>query len=461
MAKDCRRAIAGGAEGRVSIFDMHKGRLIRTLPANPSFDVTSVKVTDKDDFLITAGGGRVTYWSFRSEEGRPKPGKKQESLQPHTSPISCLDISRDGAMAVTGGVDSLVNLWQLNTHELVSTLEGHDASVTCVAFSASGLFAASGSEDKTVRVWGLTLGLVVATFKHQAPVTSVIAMLDGRRVVSSDRGGAIRVWAADSGTLIQSVCGPGRCFAVTSDMRYAVCGNGDNQMLIISLGAGPEEKHQVSHSQDITCLTVTPDSQSLITGSRDMSLKIWQLAGGKLSQVLVGHTDHVTCVAVAVLDKSIVVSGSRDANLIVWDINTGADLHTLSGHLGYVTCVRLSGDGTLAVSGSEDKSLIVWDTKKGTALSSIMLHVPVLGVEMSTDCSRLGLYLLEHKCLPILCLHNTPAQYVKLPSYVAPRDLRPPGPKRPARRLLKKEVSLDTYTWQKKYGHLTSGSFRI
>lgn len=35
-------------------------------------------------------------------------------------------------------------------------------------------------------------------------------------------------------------------------------------------------------------------------------------------------------------------------------------------------------------------------------------------------------------------------------------DLRPAGPKRQMRRLLKKEVSLDTYTWQKKYGHLTS-----
>jgi len=47
-------------------------------------------------------------------------------------------------MVVTGGVDSLVNLWQLNTHEMLSTLEGHIASVTCIAFSASGLFVASG-----------------------------------------------------------------------------------------------------------------------------------------------------------------------------------------------------------------------------------------------------------------------------------------------------------------------------
>lgn len=91
----------------------------------------------------------MTYWSFRGEEAPSKPQKlgKQESLQPHTSPISCLDISRDGAMAVTGGVDSLVNLWQLNTHELMSTLEGHIASVTCITFSASGLFVASGKYE--------------------------------------------------------------------------------------------------------------------------------------------------------------------------------------------------------------------------------------------------------------------------------------------------------------------------
>ncbi|XP_078041710.1 NACHT domain- and WD repeat-containing protein 1 isoform X1 [Augochlora pura] len=463
LAKDCRRAVVGGAKGKVSVFDMHSGRLTRTLPANPSADVSAVKVTEKDDFLITAAGDRVTYWSFRGEEAFLKTLKsgKQESLHPHTASISCLDISRDGAMAVTGGVDSLVNLWQLNTHELLSTFEGHIASVTCIAFSASGLFVASGSEDKTVRVWGLTLGLMVATFRHQAPVTSVTAMFDGRRIVSSDRGGAIRVWAADSGTLIQSVSGRGRCITVSTDMKFAVCDTGDNQVRIVSLGTGPEEKYQVSHSQDITCLVVTPDSQSLITGSMDMSLKVWQLAGGKLSQVLVGHTDHVTCVAVAVLDKAIVVSGSRDANLIVWDINTGADVHTLKGHLGFITCVRLSGDGTLAASGSEDKSLIVWDTKKGCSLSSIMLHVPVVGLEVAMDMSRLALHLLEHKCMPILCLHNTPAQYVKLPDYVAPwcdvRDMRPAGPKRPTKRLLKKEVSLDSDTWRRKYGHLTSG----
>ncbi|XP_068081226.1 protein qui-1 [Anabrus simplex] len=471
VAQDNCRAVVGGSDGKIYIFDMHSGRLSRTLTSHAN-EVTGVKVTEKDDFLLTAGTNRITFWSFRRDDAAGSTGSgdlspvinnrktAQQVLRHHTAPVTCVDISRDGTMGVTGSVDSLVNVWQLNSHELYSTLEGHSASVTCVAFSPNGLFAVSGSEDKTARVWGLTLGLVVSTFKgHQATVTAVAAMQDSRRVVSSDRQGVLAVWLADNATLLHSCIGPGKCLAVTNNMRYAVSGNGDNSLRIWAVSR-EDERYTVSHSEEVTCFVLTMDSLHVITGSRDMSLKVWQVAGGKLAQVLVGHSDHVTCVAVSILNKSLVVSGSRDANLIIWDINTGNDIHVLSGHLGYVTCVKVTGDGSLAVSGSEDKNILVWDTKRGRLLSSIQLHVPILNLEMSTDASRIAVHLLENRHLPIICLHNTPATYVKMPAYVAPakevEDLRPSAPKRPMRRLLKKEVSLDTYTWQKKYGHLTS-----
>jgi hypothetical protein len=62
----------------------------------------------------------------------------------------------------------------------------------------------------------------------------------------------------------------------------------------------------------------------------------------------------------------------------------------------------------------------VWDTKRGRAISSLQLHIPILNLEMSTDSSRIAVHLLENRCLPIVCLHNTPATYVKMPIYVAP-----------------------------------------
>ena len=70
--------------------------------------------------------------------------------------------------------------------------------------------------------------------------------------------------------------------------------------------------------------------------------------------------------------------------------------------------------------GSDDKRVIVWDCERGLPLSTILLHVPILGLAMSSDVSRVIVHLYESQHLPIICLHNTPATYVKVPVYVAP-----------------------------------------
>uniref|UniRef100_A0A182J649 WD_REPEATS_REGION domain-containing protein n=1 Tax=Anopheles atroparvus TaxID=41427 RepID=A0A182J649_ANOAO len=469
IAMDSQRAIVGSDDARALIFDMHSGRMIRSLPPNPGA-VTAVYVMEKDDYLITAGGNKITFYSFRNEDSivnfYPKKKKTLKkfhrnrlALQSTSSPVICFDLSRDSTMAAVAS-SRCVQIWQLNTPELTSILEGHTATVSCVSFAPNCELVASGSEDKTVNVWSLALGTVTATFKgHTTSINSVMFMMDSRRVISGDRDGTLYVWIADSGIILQNVQGPHKCLSVTNNMKFAVCTNGDTSLRIWSL-TREDEKYTVSHSDDITCFVITADSLYVITGSRDMSLKVWQATGGKLAQVLVGHTDAVTCVAVSVTTKSQVISGSKDSNLLIWDIHTGEEIHTLAGHLGPVTCVKVSADGTTAVSGSDDKTLIVWETKRGLALTSLQLHVQFTRFDISLECSRIIVQLVDSSCLPIICLHNSPASYMKLPTYSAPardvEDLRPAGPKRPARRLLKKEVSLDTYTWQKKYAHLTS-----
>lgn len=54
MAMDSHRAVIGSEDARALIFDMHSGRLIRSLPPNPG-PVTALYVSKMDDFLITAG----------------------------------------------------------------------------------------------------------------------------------------------------------------------------------------------------------------------------------------------------------------------------------------------------------------------------------------------------------------------------------------------------------------------
>lgn len=168
LTQDSYRAVAGCADGRVYIYDVHSGKLSKTLSGQQG-EVTAVRITDKDDFLLTAGGNRVLFYPFRSDDVLKNPlklnKKSQHHLQSHSGFITCLDISRDGQLSVSGSTDHLVNVWQLNSHELLLTLNGHSGPITSLSFSPNGLFVASGSEDKTVKVWGLTLGTLVATFR--------------------------------------------------------------------------------------------------------------------------------------------------------------------------------------------------------------------------------------------------------------------------------------------------------
>lgn len=51
---DSQRAIVGCEDAKALIFDMHSGKMIRSLPPNPG-PVTALYVFDCDDFLVTAG----------------------------------------------------------------------------------------------------------------------------------------------------------------------------------------------------------------------------------------------------------------------------------------------------------------------------------------------------------------------------------------------------------------------
>ncbi|XP_059217588.1 protein qui-1-like [Stomoxys calcitrans] len=170
-----------------------------------------------------------------------------------------------------------------------------------------------------------------------------------------------------------------------------------------------------------------------VSTNGDNILKIWSLTRedekcGKLAQVLVGHSDAVTCAAVSVTNRTQVTSGSKDTNLIIWDLHAGEEIHTLAGHLAPVIGVKVSADGSTAVTGSDDKTLIVWETKRGLALTSLQLRVPFPRFDISMDCSRILVQLVDSFNLPVICLHNTPAQYIKLPTYSAPvRDVEDDG----------------------------------
>ncbi|XP_026685419.1 uncharacterized protein LOC103517582, partial [Diaphorina citri] len=147
LANDNQRAVAVGLDGRIYVYDLHSGHLCRIISTPHNTPLTNVLVTDKDDFLITSGGTRLTFWSFRKEDNElgeePELPRKSSTKRPHSSPISCLDVSRDGTVAVTACVNQMHDVKTLDT---VFTM----TSLTCdPTLSLMGILEISSMEADT------------------------------------------------------------------------------------------------------------------------------------------------------------------------------------------------------------------------------------------------------------------------------------------------------------------------
>jgi WD40 repeat protein len=111
----------------------------------------------------------------------------------------CLNVafSPDARRLATGGEENTVQIWDVQTGDLLQTLRGHSGDVYTVAFSpdSDGRWLASAGEDSTVKVWDSHTGKPVRNFRgHIGLVSSVAFTPDGRRLISGSRDRTVKIW---------------------------------------------------------------------------------------------------------------------------------------------------------------------------------------------------------------------------------------------------------------------------
>ena len=91
--------------------------------------------------LISGGGdGIVKLWSLDSDRG----GALSEKSSLENGDGSVLSMALDGTVLYTGRLEGDVNVWDLDTRQLIRTVKAHNADVLALAVGY-GLFFSGGS----------------------------------------------------------------------------------------------------------------------------------------------------------------------------------------------------------------------------------------------------------------------------------------------------------------------------
>ncbi|KAH1224605.1 Phospholipase A-2-activating protein [Glycine max] len=255
---------------------------------------------------------------------------------------------------VSGGMDTLVCVWDLKTGEKVHTLKGHQLQVTGIAFDDGDVV--SSSVDCTLKRW--RNGQSVEWWEaHKAPVQAVIKLPSGELVTGSSDS-TLKLWRGK--TCLHTFQG---------------------------------------HSDTVRCLSVM-SGLGILSASHDGSLRLWAVSGEVLME-MVGHTAIVYSVDSHA--SGLIVSGSEDHFAKVW--KDGVCVQSIE-HPGCVWDAKFMENGDI-VTACSDGVVRIWTVDQDNVADQL---------ELDLYTSQLSQYKASRKRVGGLKLEELPdLEALKIP----------------------------------------------
>jgi WD40 repeat protein len=417
FSPDGRRLASASADQTVRVWDAATGKELLIFKGHTD-PVFGVSYSPDGRQLASAGGKTARVWDAAT-------GQELLTLKGHAYGVNGVSFSPDGRRLASASNDRTVRIWDVATGQELLTLKGHTGAVFGVSFSPDGRRLASASGDGTVRVWG-TMEQEMLSFKGQTSafaymtvrawnnateqelpsfkgdrdaVKGVCFNPDNRRLASTSRDGAVRLWDAVTGQEMLTLRNKGgsvsaswipHTVSFSPDGRILGSAYGGGIVSVWDTASGRELLTLKGHTNSVFGVSFSPNGRRLATASSDTTVRVWDATGGQELLTLKGHTEGVNAVSFSP-DGRQLASGSSDNTVRTWEAATGRELLTLKGHTGAVCGVSFSPDGQRLASASGDETVRIWDTVSGKELLELKGHTGwVHSVSFSPDGRRLA-----------------------------------------------------------------------
>jgi WD40 repeat protein len=160
FSPDGKQVASGGYDGVVRVWDVASGNKVRdvkaevkvdpkALPPDPDIVWSVAFSPDGKQLAVGTAEGKIDLFGLGD-------GKLIRSMPGHGSSVTALQFHPREPLLMSASKDRTLRLWNPANGQAVKVLEGHEAWVQDAAFVADGTRIASVGADRTVRVWDLT-----------------------------------------------------------------------------------------------------------------------------------------------------------------------------------------------------------------------------------------------------------------------------------------------------------------
>jgi len=117
----------------------------------------------------------------------------------HLLGVHSVDVSADGALAVSASLDSQICLWDLQAKALLRTIDPGPAEAWKACFSPKGNVLATGSHSGAINLWTVADGSKAASLETKGGFALAVAFSpNGETVACGTEKGAVYVFDVES-----------------------------------------------------------------------------------------------------------------------------------------------------------------------------------------------------------------------------------------------------------------------
>eukprot|EP00359_Climacostomum_virens_P007397 CAMPEP_0204915472 /NCGR_PEP_ID=MMETSP1397-20131031/13462_1 /ASSEMBLY_ACC=CAM_ASM_000891 /TAXON_ID=49980 /ORGANISM="Climacostomum Climacostomum virens, Strain Stock W-24" /LENGTH=332 /DNA_ID=CAMNT_0052087525 /DNA_START=221 /DNA_END=1216 /DNA_ORIENTATION=+ len=297
----------------------------------PSSTVQSLKFAPcPDKYLICAGtwDNKATIWEIDSAQG----SLKSEAIG--SAPMLCVAWAPDSSHVFLGGCSNSLDLWDLNTNNLVR-IGLHASPIREVVWSTELNVAITGSWDSSINLWDMNQPNPV----HRIPL-------------------------------------PGRVFCMGYSYPLLVAGLSDHRYAVWNVAQlrhnfQPEIVKEASYQSQIRSISCSYDAKRFAVGHAEGKCSLRKIScdpnlKADFDFAFKCHRDEYAHVVNAVTfnpRSSLLATGGSDCSAVIWDYMSRTKLVNCGGLGAPVTALDFSADGRLLACG------LGYDWHKGIELA--------------------------------------------------------------------------------------------